>query len=37
MSFKIVSNKYAKLNSIELKYISTKVDKYDNEFVCYSI
>ncbi len=37
MSFKIVSKKCAKLNNIKLKYLSTKVDKYNNEFVYYSI
>ena len=36
MSLKIVYKKYAKLNSIKLKYLSTKVDKYNNEFVYYS-
>ncbi len=34
MSFKIVSKKYAKLNST--KYISTKVDNYRSAFVYYS-
>ena len=37
MSFKIVSKKYAKLSNIELKYLSTKVDKYKSEFAYYSI
>ena len=37
MSFKIVSKKYAKLKNIELKYLSKKVDKYNNEFVYYLI
>ena len=37
MSLKIVSKKYAKLNNIKLKYLSTKVDKYNNEFIYYSI
>ena len=37
MSFKIVSKKCAKLNNIKLKYISTKVDKYNTEFVYYFI
>ena len=36
MSFKIVSKKYAKLNSTYLKYISTKVDNYRSAFVYYS-
>ena len=35
MSFKIVSKKYAKLNSTHLEYISTKVDKFRNEIVYY--
>ena len=37
MTFKIVSKKYAKLKNIELKYLSKKVDKYNNEFVYYLI
>ncbi len=37
MLLKNVSKKYAKLNNIKLKYLSTKVDKYKNEFVYYSI
>ena len=37
MSLKIASKKYAKLNNIQLKYLSTKVDKCSNEFVYYSI
>ena len=31
MSFKIISNDYAKLNNIQLKFLSKKVDKYNNE------
>ena len=37
MSFKIVSKKHANLKDIELKYLSKKVDKYNNEFVYYLI
>jgi len=37
MSFNKFSKKHAKLNNIQLKYLSTKVDKYNNEFVYYSI
>ena len=36
MSFKIVSKKYAKLNSTYLKYMSTKVVNYRSAFVYYS-
>ena len=37
MTLTIVSKKYAKLNNIKFKYLSTKVDKYNNEFAYYSI
>ena len=37
MSLKNVSKEYAKLTNIKLKYLSTKVDTYNNEFVYYSI
>ena len=37
MSFKIISNDYAKLNNIQLKFLSKKVDKYNNENVYYLI
>ena len=36
MPFKIVSQKYAKLNSSHLEYISTKVDNFRSEIVYYS-
>ena len=36
MSFKIVSKKYAKLNSTYLKHVSTRVDNYRSAFVYYS-
>ena len=37
MLFKVVSNEVATLDKINLKYTSTKNDKYDNEFVYYAI
>ena len=37
MSFKIISNDYAELNNIQLKFLSKKVDKYNNENVYYLI
>jgi hypothetical protein len=37
MLFEVVSNELATFNNIKLKYITTKIDKYDNEFVYYSI
>ncbi len=37
MSFKIVSKKNAKLNNTKLEHMSTKIDKYNSEFVYYSI
>jgi Holliday junction resolvase RusA-like endonuclease len=37
MLFKVESNEIATLDKINLKYITTKIDKYNNEFVYYSI
>ena len=37
MLLKIVSDEIITLDEIKLKYITTKIDKYNNEFVYYSI
>ena len=37
MLFKVVSDEVATLDKINLKYITTKIDKYNNKFAYYSI